>query len=733
MQELETVFRGAGWNVIKLLWSRDWDPILARDAQGLLRRRLNESLDGHMQRFRAESGGYLRKHLFGTSPELLELVADYSDDQLKALRRGGHDLQKIHAAFRRAVDHQGRPTVVLAHTVKGFALGEGFEAKNVTHQIKKLSLEQLKDFRDRLDLPFRDDQLADPPYFHPGAHSPEVQYLKERREALGGPLPSRKATMSVSLALPENDLYQEFYEGTKNPGGVSTTMAFVRLLTKLLKDEGVGRRVVPIIPDEARTFGMEPLFRQVGIYAAHGQLYEPVDRSQLLYYRETKDGQVLEEGITEAGSMASFTAAGTAYATHGQPMIPFYIFYSMFGFQRTGDQIWAFGDARGRGFLMGATAGRTALNGEGLQHQDGHSHVLAATVPNVQAYDPAYAYEIAIIVEDGLRRMYGEQEDVFYYVTIHNENYKQAPLPGSIDTIRDGVLRGLYLFRPAKEKRDVHVNLFGSGSILKRAREAQKMLDEDFGISADLWSATSYQQLRRDALACDRWNRLHPTAEQPRVPYVRTLLEDVDGPILAVSDFMKLVPDQIAPVGRPDLRDARNRRLRHERHARSPSPPLRDRCGVDRHRRTGRPTPRRPHPRRRSRTGHREARHQPRQAGPPVDLGRGSRPYVIRPRLRDLTVQAHVLQHRGAVLSGRVFDEVVDADLGLFEVSKVPRRPPQVIPNGPGDSRALMVTVLRQRGQCCGYIAAGEPCQESESADLLLRHGEVAGHANRGL
>ena len=543
VQELETVFRGAGWNVVKVLWSSDWDPIFAKDERGLLRHKLTEYLDGHLQKFRTESGGYLRKHLFGASPDLLDIVAHLTDEQLKDLRRGGHDMRKIHAAYHYAIEHRGRPTVVLAQTVKGFALGEGFEGKNVTHQMKKLSLDQLKAFRDRLDLPFTDGQLHDPPYFHPGAHSPEVQYILDRRARLGGRWPYRTTTTTVTLAMPERSLYEEFYEGTKATGGVSTTMAFVRMLTKLLKDEVIGRRIVPIIPDEARTFGMEPLFRQVGIYAAHGQLYEPVDSDQLLYYRETKDGQVLEEGITEAGSMASFTAAGTAYATHGQPTIPFYIFYSMFGFQRTGDQIWAFGDARGRGFLMGATAGRTTLNGEGLQHQDGHSHVLATTVPNIRAYDPAFAYEIAIIVEDGLDRMYTRNQDVFFYVTLQNENYRQEPMPGDV---REGVLKGLYPFETARTRREHHVNLFGSGSILNRAREAADLLRKHFDVSADVWSATSYQLLRRDALQCDRWNRLHPDAT-PRRPYLSTVLEGMQGPIVAASDFLKLVPDQIAP------------------------------------------------------------------------------------------------------------------------------------------------------------------------------------------
>ena len=546
VQELETVFLGAGWNVIKVLWSRDWDDILARDATGKLHRRLNEALDGHLQKFKAEGGGYIRKHLFGSEPELLALVSHLSDDEIGALRRGGHDVRKVHAAYRTAVDHKGRPTVVLAQTVKGFSLGEGFESKNVTHQMKKLTLEQLRAFRDRLSLPIPDERLPEAPYYHPGPRSPEVEYLRERRRVLGGDVPARTATMLVRAALPTRSVYEEFYEGTSNPGGVSTTMAFVRLLAKLLREEGIGRRVVPIIPDEARTFGMEPLFRQVGIYAAHGQHYEPVDRDQLLYYRETADGQVLEEGITEAGSMASFQAAGTAYATHGQPMVPFYLFYSMFGFQRTGDQIWQFADARGRGFLMGATAGRTTLNGEGLQHQDGHSHLLAAAVPNVRAYDPAHAYEIAMIVEDGLDRMLAKEQDVFYYVTLHNENYRQPALPGDIEVVRDGVLAGLYRFARAEHRGSHHVQILGSGPILRRALEAQELLARHFDVSADVWSATSYQLLRRDAVTCDRWNRLHPEAE-PRRPFLARTLDGVEGPFVAASDYLRLVPDQIAP------------------------------------------------------------------------------------------------------------------------------------------------------------------------------------------
>jgi len=457
------------------------------------------------------------------------------------MRRGGHDMKKVYAAYKAAVEHHGRPTVILAQTIKGFTLGEGFESKNVTHQIKKMSANDLTSFRDRLDLPISDAELADPPYYHPGKDSPEVQYLLERRKALGGFVPTRNGTFTVDFEPPQPDVYEEFLAGTKNPGGVSTTMAFVRLLTKLIKDKGIGNRIVPIIPDEARTFGMEPLFRTVGIYASKGQLYEPVDRGQLLYYRESKDGQVLEEGITEAGSMASFTAAGTSYATHGQPMLPFYIFYSMFGFQRIGDLAWAFADMRGRGFLMGATAGRTTLNGEGLQHEDGHSHVLAMSYPNLLSYDPAFAYEIALIIKEGMRRMVAEDQDVFYYITVQNENYPQPPMP---EGVGDGVVKGLYRYRAADTKHKLRVQLFGSGVMLNEALRAQGILGEDFGVSADVWSVTSYQRLRHDALTTSRWNMLHPE-EKPRVPYIAEVLDGVACPFVAVSDYLTLVPDQV--------------------------------------------------------------------------------------------------------------------------------------------------------------------------------------------
>ncbi len=541
--ELETVFRGAGWNVLKVIWGSGWDDLFARDTEGRLRRRMNEVVDGEFQRYRAESGAYIREHFFGADPKLLDLVAHLSNADIWRLRRGGHDHRKIYAAYKTAVEHKGRPTVILAHTVKGFLLGEGFESKNVTHQKKVMSTDDFKQFRDRLELPITDQQLADPPFFNPGPDSDEVRYMLERRAALGGPVPARRTQLHVKLEVPGEDLYDEFLEGTKNPGGVSTTMAFVRLLTKLLKDKNLGKRVVPIIPDEARTFGMEPLFRQVGIYAAQGQKYEPVDHSQLLFYRESEDGQVLQEGITEAGSMSSFMAAGTTYSSHGEPMLPFYIFYSMFGFQRVGDLAWAFGDARGRGFLIGATAGRTTLNGEGLQHEDGHSHVLGNTIPNLVSYDPSFAFEIALVVKEGMRRMYGEEQDVFYYITVHNENYPQPPMPEGTDP--EHVIEGLYLFKKAKRRNKKHVVLLGSGSIMMQVLAAQELLADKFKVSADVWSATSYQQLRHNALTAERWNRLHPT-DEPKTCHLFDVMKQIDAPVIAASDYMKYVPDQIA-------------------------------------------------------------------------------------------------------------------------------------------------------------------------------------------
>ena len=542
IQELEAVFRGSGWNVIKVVWGREWDELLARDVDGVLVEKMNTTVDGEFQKFSVAGGAYIREHFFGPDPRLRKLVEHLTDDELAKLRRGGHDYRKVYAAYQAATEHGGVPTVILAKTVKGWTLGPGVEARNITHQAKKLTESELKIFRDRLELPIPDSALKDAPYYHPGPNSEEVQYLNERRRALGGELPKR-VVRSAPLPAPKPTFDAEFAAGSPTP--VSTTMAFTRLLRNLVRDPDLGPRIVPIIPDEARTFGMDPLFNEVGIYASGGQSYEPVDSELVLKYREAKDGQVLEEGITEAGSMASFTAAATSYATLAHPMIPFYIFYSMFGFQRTGDQIWAAGDARARGFLLGATAGRTTLAGEGLQHDDGHSHVLASTVPNVRAYDPAFAYELAAIVRDGIERMYGAGEDVFYYVTLYNENYPQAPKPAGVD---EGLLRGIYRFAaaPKSKKGAKVVRLVGSGAILQQAITAQALLSEKFGVAAEVYSAPSFGLLRRDGLSAERWNRLHP-AGTPRVPYVTKVLGSAGGPVIAVSDWMAAVPQGIAP------------------------------------------------------------------------------------------------------------------------------------------------------------------------------------------
>ncbi len=542
IQELEAVFRGSGWNVIKVVWGREWDELLARDVDGVLVEKMNTTVDGEFQKFSVAGGAYIREHFFGPDPRLRKLVEHLTDDELAKLRRGGHDYRKVYAAYKAATEHGGVPTVILAKTVKGWTLGPGVEARNITHQAKKLTESELKIFRDRLELPIPDSALKDAPYYHPGPNSEEVQYLNERRRALGGELPKR-VVRSAPLPAPKPTFDAEFAAGSPTP--VSTTMAFTRLLRNLVRDPDLGPRIVPIIPDEARTFGMDPLFNEVGIYASGGQSYEPVDSELVLKYREAKDGQVLEEGITEAGSMASFTAAATSYATLAHPMIPFYIFYSMFGFQRTGDQIWAAGDARARGFLLGATAGRTTLAGEGLQHDDGHSHVLASTVPNVRAYDPAFAYELAAIVRDGIERMYGAGEDVFYYVTLYNENYPQAPKPAGVD---EGLLRGIYRFAaaPKSKKGAKVVRLVGSGAILQQAITAQALLSEKFGVAAEVYSAPSFGLLRRDGLSAERWNRLHP-AGTPRVPYVTKVLGSAGGPVIAVSDWMAAVPQGIAP------------------------------------------------------------------------------------------------------------------------------------------------------------------------------------------
>ena len=542
IQELEAAFRGAGWNVIKVIWGDDWDPLLEKDEDGLLVQRMVEVVDGQYQKYTVESGAYTRKDFFGKHPKLLKMVEHLSDEQIRKLRRGGHDPEKVYAAFKAAVEHEGAPTVILAKTIKGYGLGEAGEGRNVTHQQHELNEEELREFRSRFGIPISDEDVAEAPFYRPPDDSREMKYMMERRRELGGFVPSRDGS-AEPIKGPGLKTFEEFLLGT---GGreVSTTMAFVRLFAKLLRDPEIGKLVVPIIPDEARTFGMDPLFRQCGIYSHVGQLYEPVDADTLLFYKEVKDGQILEEGINEAGSMSSFIAAGTAYATHGVNTIPFFIYYSMFGFQRIGDLIWAAGDMRCRGFLLGGTSGRTTLNGEGLQHQDGHSHILASCVPNLVAYDPAFAYEIAVIVQDGIRRMYREQEDIFYYITLGNENYAMPPMPAGV---ADGILKGLYKFKIGKRKKGwPRVQLFGSGTILREALRAQELLEERFYVSADVWSATSYKELRREAMAAERWNMLHPKS-RPRKPFVTKLLEKTEGPVVATSDYMKSLPDMIAP------------------------------------------------------------------------------------------------------------------------------------------------------------------------------------------
>ncbi len=540
IQELEAVFAGSGWNVIKLIWGSDWDPLLARDKTGLLVKRMNECLDGDYQTFVARGGAYIRKEFFGKYPELLELVADLTDEQLAKLRRGGHDPDKIHTAYRRAAEHTGSPTVILAKTIKGYGLGEAGEGRNVTHQQKKLNEQEMEHFCRRFEIPITEDRIHTVSFYRPPEDSPEMKYLHERRRELGGYLPERNPK-PITIEAPPLEYFSEMLSGSQGRE-VSTTMAYVRILTLLLRHPALGKFVVPIIPDEARTFGMESLFRQIGIYASQGQLYHPVDQEMFLYYKESENGQILEEGITEAGSMASFTAAGTAYVNYGLPMIPFFTYYSMFGLQRMGDLIWAFADARGKGFLVGATAGRTTLAGEGLQHQDGHSHLLMSVLPTCAAYDPAYAYEIGVIIQDGIRRMYQESEDLFYYLTVYNENYPQPPMP---ESIREGILKGIYRYQAAEKGKAV-AHLFGSGPILNEALKAQRILAERYRHPVDVWSVTSYSELRRDALVAERWNRLHP-AEPERRPYVLQALEDAEGPIIAATDYMKAIADQIAP------------------------------------------------------------------------------------------------------------------------------------------------------------------------------------------
>ena len=539
IQELETLFRGAGWNVIKLVWGRNWDPLLAKDHKGLLRKRMMEVLDGDYQAYAARDGAHVRERFFGAYPELEQMVANMTDEEIWHLRRGGHDPFKVYAAYHAAVSHRGQPTVILAKTVKGYGLGEAGEGQNIAHQQKKVDTEELKKFRDRFRVPIPDDKIAEVPYYRPPKDSEEYRYLKARRDELGGWLP-RRVTDAEPLEIPDLDAFKLVTEGSKGRE-MSTTMAFVRILSALVRDERIKDRIVPIVADEARTFGMEGLFRQLGIYSPVGQLYEPVDSDQLLYYREEEDGQILQEGITEAGSLCSWAAAGTAYAQHGVAMVPFFIFYSMFGFQRIGDLIWAAADMRTRGFLIGGTSGRTTLNGEGLQHEDGQSHVQASVVPTCVAYDPTYGYELAVIVHEGLRRMYAEREDVFYYVTVQNENYEHPPLP---DGARKGILNGMYRIRASAGRKKARVRLLGSGTILREVLAAAELLEQEHGVDADVWSVTSFTELRRDGLATDRWNTLH-AGEEPRRSYVERSLEEGRGPVVAATDFVRAFPDQI--------------------------------------------------------------------------------------------------------------------------------------------------------------------------------------------
>ncbi len=541
IQELEAIFRGAGWNVIKLIWGSDWDPLLEEDKNGLLIKRMNESIDGESQNYITRGGKYIRDTFFGKYPELLKLVEKYSDEQLEKMKRGGHDPEKVFAAFKAAVEHKDAPTVILARTVKGYGLGEAGEGKNITHSQKKLNEDELREFRSRFSIPISDEDVAKAPFYRPAEDSPEIRYLKERRKALGGYLPKR-VVKSPALKTPSEELFEEFYSGTEGRE-VSTTMVYVRILAKLLRDKEIGHLIVPIVPDEARTFGMEALFRQVGIYSHAGQLYEPVDKDSLLYYKEAKNGQILEEGITEAGSMSSFIAAGTAYATQGINTIPFFTYYSMFGLQRVGDLVWAAGDLRCKGFLFGATAGRTTLAGEGLQHQDGNSHLLAYPVPNLVAYDPAFAYELAVIIRDGIYRMYEKREDVFYYITIMNENYAQPEMPkGS----KDGILKGMYKFKASQKKEQkIKAHLLGSGTILNEVIKASEILEKDYKVAVDIWSVTSYKNLHLDAQETERWNMFNPDKE-PKKPYISQITEGEDGVFVSASDYVQLSSDALA-------------------------------------------------------------------------------------------------------------------------------------------------------------------------------------------
>jgi len=538
MQELEGVFRGAGWNVIKVVWGRYWDVLLEKDKTGLLQKRMDEVCDGEMQNYKFNGGAYTRKHFFGKYPELLELVKDMSDDDIMYLNRGGHDPYKVYAAYAEAVEHKGQPTVILAHTVKGYGMGAEAESVNITHSVKKLSGEGLKKFRDRFGVPITDEQLVDVPYYRPAEDSPEMIYMRKRREELGGPVPARQNEFDA-LNVPTIDAFKKLLEST-GERKISSTMAFVRALGILVKDKQIGKRIVPIVPDEARTFGMEGMFRQLGIYSSGGQCYVPHDRDQIMYYKEDKEGQILEEGINEAGAMAAWTALATAYSNYDCAMVPFYVYYSMFGHQRIGDLVWAAGDSQVRGFMIGATSGRTTLNGEGLQHQDGHSHILANTVPNCRTYDPAYSYELAIIVQDGLKRMYGEKENCFYYITTMNEAYVHPAIPEGAE---EGIVRGTYLLEEGKHSA-LKVQLMGGGTILNEVREAAKILREQYGVESDIWSLTSVNELTRDGQAVERWNMLHPESDA-QVPYLTQQLQGRQGPVIAATDYMKNYAEQL--------------------------------------------------------------------------------------------------------------------------------------------------------------------------------------------
>ena len=542
IQELEGEFRGSGWNVLKVIWGSYWDPLLAKDKDGILQRVMMETVDGEYQNYKANDGAYVRKNFFGKHPKLLEMVARMTDEDIWRLNRGGHDPHKIYAAFKRATEHTGQPTVILAKTIKGFGMGKVAEGRNTAHQTKKLDDNTIREFRDRFAIPVPDDKLAEVPFFKPSDDAPEMRYLHERRKALGGYLPQRRRRASEVLPVPELDVFAPVLEATAEGREISTTQAYVRCLTQLLRDKALGPRVVPILVDEARTFGMEGLFRQIGIYSIEGQKYEPVDRDQVMYYREDVKGQILQEGINEAGAMASWIAAATSYSTNDRVMIPFYIYYSMFGFQRFGDLAWLAGDMRARGFLLGGTAGRTTLNGEGLQHEDGHSHILSSVVPNCVSYDPTFAHEVAVIIHSGLQRMVKNQEDVFFYITLMNENY---PHPGLKPGTEQQILKGMYLLQEGGAN-DLRVQLLGSGTILREVIEAAAMLEKDWGVAADVWSCPSFTELRRDGIECERWNLLHPGTE-PKLPFVARQLQGHEGPVIASTDYIRAFADQIRP------------------------------------------------------------------------------------------------------------------------------------------------------------------------------------------